>query len=84
MKKMHTLCHLRWERYDPTNYVRTRQWMRGGVAAVMLVLSGCVTQSRYNTMPSQQQAIEAAQRQQMATLQASLQSEIDADQVKIE
>ena len=84
MKKMHTLCHLRWERYDPTNYVRTRQWMMGGAAAVVLVLSGCVTQSRYNTMLSQQQAIEAAQRQQMATLQASLQSEIDADQVKIE
>ena len=53
-------------------------------AAAMLALSGCVTQSHYDTMLSQQQAIEAAQRQQMATLQATLPSDINADQVKIE
>jgi len=47
-------------------------------------LSGCVTQSRYNTMLSQQQAIEASLRQQMAMLPASLQAEINADQVKIQ
>jgi len=61
-----------------------RQWVVKGAAVAVLVLSGCVTQSRYDTMLSQQQAIEAAQRQQMATLQASVQTEIDADQVKIE
>jgi len=53
-------------------------------AAAVVALSGCVTKSSYDTMLSQQQGIEAAQRQQMAALQASLQSEINADQVKIE
>jgi len=53
-------------------------------AAAVLVLSGCVTKSSYDTRLSQQQVIEAAQRQQMAALQASLQSELNADQVKIE
>src|SRR5262249_843823 len=64
--------------------LRVRRWIVGGSAATMLALSGCVTQSHYDTMLSQQQTIEAAQRQQMAALQASLQSEINADQVKIE
>jgi outer membrane murein-binding lipoprotein Lpp len=63
---------------------RIRQLTTGTAAAAVLTLSGCVTQSHYDTMLSQQQAIEAAQRQHMAALQASLQSEINADQVKIE
>jgi len=41
--------------------------------AVALLLAGCVMQSTYNTMLAQQQAIEK-----------SLQSEINADQVKID
>ena len=41
--------------------------------ATMLMLGGCVMQSTYNSMLQQQKAIEA-----------SLQSEINADQVKIE
>jgi hypothetical protein len=61
-----------------------RQWGIAATAVVALALSGCVTQSRYNTMLAQQQAIEEAQRQQMALLQASLQAEINADQVKIQ
>jgi len=69
MKKLHTMF---------------RQGMIAATAVVVLALSGCVTQSRYNTMLTQQQAIEEAQRQQMAMLQASLQAEINADQVKIQ
>ncbi|HEV7733872.1 MAG TPA: hypothetical protein VGR62_17010 [Candidatus Binatia bacterium] len=42
-------------------------------AGVTLTLGGCVMQSTYNSMLAQQQAIEA-----------SLQSEIAADQVKIQ
>ena len=43
------------------------------VTGLVLLLGGCVMQSTYNTMLAQQQAIEH-----------SLQSEINADQVKIE
>lgn len=61
-----------------------RQWRIAVPAPVALALSGYVTQSRYNTTLTQQQALEEALRQQLALLQASLQAEINADQVKIE
>lgn len=49
-------------------------WMTGvGAALASLIASGCVTQSRYNSMLQQQQTLEAA-----------LSAEILADQVKIE
>ncbi len=52
------------------------RWLSTAAAwtlGAMLLLAGCVMQSTYNTMLQQQQAIEA-----------SLRSEISADQVKIE
>ena len=51
-----------------------RIWPQAAVAiGAMLLVGGCVMQSKYNAMLQQQQAIEA-----------SLHSEIGADQVKIE
>src|SRR5262245_38449770 len=50
-------------------------WWRtaAGVLAAAILIGGCVMQSTYNTMLAQQQSLEA-----------SLRSEINADQVKIE
>jgi len=48
-------------------------WWIGALAVGLLCTSGCVSATHYNNMMQQQEALEA-----------SLRSEIDADQVKIE
>lgn len=51
-----------------------RRWMtRIGIGSLALLFAGCVLQSKYNNMLQQQESLEA-----------SLRSEIAADQVKIE
>jgi chemotaxis protein MotB len=55
-----------------------RRWITAtvrvvGLCVVALMMSGCVLQSKYNSMLQQQEALEA-----------SLRAEINADQVKIE
>ncbi|HVO24060.1 MAG TPA: OmpA family protein [Candidatus Margulisiibacteriota bacterium] len=47
--------------------------MRTGICVLPLLIAGCVMQSKYNAMLQQQEALEA-----------SLRTEINADQVKIE
>jgi chemotaxis protein MotB len=53
--------------------MRSRWMVLTGIAAVPLLLGGCVMQSTYNSMLQQQESLEA-----------SLRAEINADQVKIE
>jgi chemotaxis protein MotB len=53
--------------------MQCRRAIRVGITCVALLLAGCVTESKYNTMLQQQESLEA-----------SLRAEINADQVKIE